>query len=114
MSNFSAFKVMRNHIHQDLKMEYMYEEDPRVLWSSLKIVMNNIKLSSSPRQCMSGTIYVYKISKLWMSSTMSFIRYALSSDFVRENLLKRKKLRRLYLLCSLQKGLSLNNIMRRI
>jgi hypothetical protein len=36
MSNFSALKVMRNHIHPDLKMEYMYEEDPRVLWSFLK------------------------------------------------------------------------------
>jgi hypothetical protein len=36
MSKFSALKVMRNHIHPDLKMEYMYEEDPRVLWPSLK------------------------------------------------------------------------------
>jgi hypothetical protein len=36
MSKFSALKVMRNHIHPDLKMEYMYEEDPRVLWTSLK------------------------------------------------------------------------------
>jgi hypothetical protein len=42
---------------------------------------------------MSGTIYVYKISKSWMRSTMPFIRYALSSDFVRENLLKQKKLK---------------------
>ena len=36
MSNYSALKVMRNHIHQDLKMEYMYEEDPRALWTALK------------------------------------------------------------------------------
>jgi hypothetical protein len=36
MSKFSALKVMRNHIHPDLKMEYMYEEDPRVLWTSRK------------------------------------------------------------------------------
>jgi hypothetical protein len=28
MSKFSALKVMRNHIHPDLKMEYMYAEDP--------------------------------------------------------------------------------------
>jgi hypothetical protein len=46
--------------------------------------MNNIKLLSSPRQHMRGTIYVYWVLKLWMSSTMPFIRYALSSDFVRE------------------------------
>ena len=36
MSNYSALKVMRNHIHQDLKMEYMYEEDLRALWTALK------------------------------------------------------------------------------
>ena len=36
MSNYSALKVMRNHIHSHLKMEYMYEEDPRALWTSLK------------------------------------------------------------------------------
>jgi hypothetical protein len=36
MSNFSTLKVMRNHIHLDLKMEYMYEEDPCILWTSLK------------------------------------------------------------------------------
>jgi hypothetical protein len=36
MSNYSALKVMSNHIHPDLKMEYMYEEDPRALWTALK------------------------------------------------------------------------------
>ena len=36
MSNYSALEVMRSHIHPDLKLEYMYEEDPRALWTSLK------------------------------------------------------------------------------
>ena len=27
---------MRNHIHPHLKMEYMYEKDPRALWTALK------------------------------------------------------------------------------
>ena len=27
---------MRNHIHPDLKIEYMYEEDPCALWTPLK------------------------------------------------------------------------------
>ncbi len=36
MSKFSALKVIRNHIHPDLKMKYMLEEDPRALWTSLK------------------------------------------------------------------------------
>ncbi len=36
MSKFSALKVIRNHIHPYLKMEYMLEEDPRALWTSLK------------------------------------------------------------------------------
>jgi hypothetical protein len=36
MSKFSALRIIRNHIHPDLKMEYMLEEDPRVLWTSLK------------------------------------------------------------------------------
>ncbi len=33
MSKFSALKVIRNHIHPDLKMEYMLEEDPRAFWT---------------------------------------------------------------------------------
>jgi hypothetical protein len=36
MSNYSSLKVMRNHHHPDLKMEYMYEEDSRALWTALK------------------------------------------------------------------------------
>ena len=36
MSNYPTLKVMRNHIHPDLKIEYMYEEDPRALWTYLK------------------------------------------------------------------------------
>lgn len=36
MSKYSALKVMRNYIHPDLKMEYIYEEDPHALWTSLK------------------------------------------------------------------------------
>jgi hypothetical protein len=36
MSKFFALKVIRNHIHPDLKMEYMLEEDPRAFWKSLK------------------------------------------------------------------------------
>ena len=36
MSKFSALRIIRNHIHPDLKMEYMLEEDPRALWTSLK------------------------------------------------------------------------------
>ena len=35
MSKYTALKVMRNHIHQDLKMDYMYE-DPCALWTSFK------------------------------------------------------------------------------
>ena len=36
MSLFSALKVIRNHIHPDLKMEYQFEENPMALWLSLK------------------------------------------------------------------------------
>ena len=36
MSNYSTLKVIRNHIHPDMKIEYMYEEDPRALWTALK------------------------------------------------------------------------------
>jgi hypothetical protein len=36
MFNCSALKVMRNHIHTDLKMECIDQEDPRALWTALK------------------------------------------------------------------------------
>jgi len=64
MSNYSALKVMRNHIHQDLKMEYMYEEDPRALWTALKNRYEQHKAIILPRQRRSGTTYVYRISNL--------------------------------------------------
>jgi hypothetical protein len=97
MSKFSALKVMRNHIHPDLKMEYMYEEDPRVLWTSLKNRYEHHKAIVLPEAMHEWNHLRYRISKLWMSSIMSFIRFALSFDFVRENLLKRTKLRKLCL-----------------
>ena len=28
--------IIRNHIHPDLKFEYMMEENPRELWKNLK------------------------------------------------------------------------------
>jgi hypothetical protein len=33
---FGALSIIRNNIHPDLKSEYMYEEDPYVLWEALK------------------------------------------------------------------------------
>jgi hypothetical protein len=33
---FGALSIIRNNIHPDLKSEYMYEEDPHVLWEALK------------------------------------------------------------------------------
>ena len=33
---FSALYIIRSHIHPDLKAEYLLEENPRNLWTSLK------------------------------------------------------------------------------
>jgi nucleotidyltransferase/DNA polymerase involved in DNA repair len=35
-SKDEALYIVRNHIHQDLKSEYMMEENPRELWKNLK------------------------------------------------------------------------------
>jgi hypothetical protein len=64
MSNYSALKVMMNHIHPNLKMEYMYEDDPHALWTALKNRYEQHKAIILPRQRMSGTTYAYRISKL--------------------------------------------------
>jgi hypothetical protein len=33
---YNALFIIRNHIHPDLKAEYLMEEDPRVLWEALQ------------------------------------------------------------------------------
>jgi len=33
---FSALYIIRSHIHPDLKAEYLLEENPQKLWTSLK------------------------------------------------------------------------------
>ena len=32
---YNALFIIRNHIHPDLKAEYLMEEDPRALWLAL-------------------------------------------------------------------------------
>jgi hypothetical protein len=114
MSNFSTLKEMRNHINPDLKMEYIYEVDPHVLWTTLKNRYEQHKAIVLPeathewnhlhlQDFKTVDEFNHVVHKIW-----SKLR------FVRENLLKQTKLRRLCLLCSLQKGLSLSNIVRRI
>jgi hypothetical protein len=34
--NYNALFIIRNHIHPDLKAEYLIEEDPRALWLALQ------------------------------------------------------------------------------
>jgi hypothetical protein len=33
---YNALFIVRNHIHPDLKSEYLMEEDPRALWEALQ------------------------------------------------------------------------------
>jgi hypothetical protein len=33
---YNALFIIRNHIHPDLKAEYLMEEDPRALWLALQ------------------------------------------------------------------------------
>ena len=35
-NKYEALYIIRNHIHPDLKFEYMMEENPRELWKNLK------------------------------------------------------------------------------
>jgi hypothetical protein len=35
-NKYHALFIIRNHIHPDLKAEYMMEEDPRALWLALQ------------------------------------------------------------------------------
>jgi hypothetical protein len=35
-SKYEALYIIRNHIHPDLKSEYMMEENPHELWKNLK------------------------------------------------------------------------------
>jgi hypothetical protein len=84
MSKFSTLKVMRNHIHPDLKMEYMYEEDPRVLWTFLKNRYEQHKAIVLHEAMHEWNHLRLQDFKTVDASTMPFIRFAPSFDFVRE------------------------------
>ena len=101
MSNYSTLKVMRNHIHPDMKIEYMYEEDSRALWTSLKNRYEQHKAIILPK-----AMHEWNHLHLQDFKTIDKFNHVVHkiSDFVRKNLLKRRKLKRLCLWCSHQKG----------
>jgi hypothetical protein len=38
---YNALYIIRNHIHPDLKSEYVMEEEPSTLWTAIQIHYNN-------------------------------------------------------------------------
>jgi hypothetical protein len=34
--NYNVLYIIRNHLHIDLKSEYMMEEEPNILWAALR------------------------------------------------------------------------------
>jgi hypothetical protein len=60
-NKYHALFIIRNHIHLDIKAEYLMEEDPRALWLALQQRYEQQK-SSSRRLPMSGTTSAYRIS----------------------------------------------------
>ena len=86
VSKYSALKVTRNHIRQDLKMGYMYKEDPRALWTSPK---NRYEQHKST--LLQKATHEWNHLRLQDFKTVDefnhVVQPTLSSGFVRKNLL---------------------------
>ena len=59
-----ALYLIRSHIHPDLKVEYLLEENHEIYETLLSNAMNNKRHLSYPRPTMSGRNFAYRISKL--------------------------------------------------
>jgi hypothetical protein len=103
-TNSKQLFIIRNHLHPDLKLEYVMEEDPHSLWVALKAVMNSRRQSCCRRLTMAGLRFVFRTLSLLRTTIMLFIRSALNCDFVRKNHQMRTRLKRLFKLYSLLIG----------
>ena len=63
-SKYHALYIIRNHIHSDLIVEYLMEEDPQALVLLCNSSMSNKRQLFSRRPLMSGTTSTFKISNL--------------------------------------------------
>jgi hypothetical protein len=83
----------------------MYSKKNQVLFGPLfRIIVNNKRLSSCPRQITIGFTYTFRIINPLEIIIMMFIRFVLNIGFVKKNLLNQKILRKLSLLCFHQTG----------
>jgi hypothetical protein len=57
---YQALFIIQNHLHPDLKSEYVMEEDPHSLWVALKAVMNSRRQSCCHRLTMVGLRFVFR------------------------------------------------------
>jgi hypothetical protein len=71
---YGALYMIRNHVHPDLKSEYMLELDLLKPWDSLKQRYEQQKTIVFCEASMSGTNCVSRISNPWMHTIMLFIR----------------------------------------
>jgi hypothetical protein len=52
---YNALYIIRNHLHVDLKSEYVMEEEPNILWVALQIRYEQQKVVILPKANHDGT-----------------------------------------------------------
>jgi hypothetical protein len=75
---YNALYIIRHHLHPDLKEKYVMEEEPNVLWLSLKNRYEQQKAVILPEANHDGPIFVCKTISLLVITTMLFIRSVLA------------------------------------
>jgi hypothetical protein len=105
---YNALYIIKNHLHTDLKSEYVIEEEPNILWATLQThykQQNTMILQEANHDWTMLRLQDFKIL---------FIKYVRGCIFVRKNLPKRIRLKRHFKLCFLQIGSYNINIVSRI
>jgi hypothetical protein len=82
---YQALFIIQNHLHPNLKSEYVMEEESHSLKVHYKAIMNSKRQSYCRRPTMSGLRFIFRTLSLLRTIIMLFIRSASNCDFVRKN-----------------------------
>jgi hypothetical protein len=101
---YNALYIIRNHLHVDLKSEYVMKEEPNVLWAALQTRYEQQKVTILPEANHDWTMLRLQDFKSIGEYNHIIHKICVRLWFARKNLLKQIKLKRHFKLCFLWIG----------